>query len=119
MRPPDDLTCAVCGEVAESALLLAECFDCVRWFHLNPYSNQPGQDCGDAGIGANEGIETFCQDCLDAREREHESQLGRDRVRAESMARSFLGDGIRLPPSGGDSTPDAAPRRALRRVEDE
>jgi hypothetical protein len=118
MRPPDDLTCAVCGQVADSALLLTECFDCARWFHLNPYSNQPGKDCGDAGIGPNEGVETFCQDCLDAREREYEARLGRDRARAESMARSFLGDGIQLPPSTG-SVPSEPARRALRRVEDE
>ena len=76
MRVPTDLTCAICEEVAEEPAHLAECLECSRWFHLNPYSNRPGKDCGDAVIGMGDGIETTCNDCIEAAERRRVAALG-------------------------------------------
>lgn len=63
MFAPDDTVCAICGEQPESPELLAPCFDCTRWFHLNPY-NQKGQNCGRFSL-SDDGFDTFCQDCVE------------------------------------------------------
>lgn len=119
MRTPTDLTCAVCDEAAEDVAHLAECIECDRWFHLNPYSNRPGKDCGDAVIGQTDGVETICNDCIEATERRRVAALGADRARAEGLAGTVLGSHIPLPPERpGDPPPDGA-RRAFRRVDDE
>lgn len=119
MRAPSDLTCGVCGEQAEHPTLLAECFDCSRWFHLNPYSNQPGRDCGDAVIGSSDGIETTCNDCIEAAERQRVAALGVDRARAEGLAGTVLGGQVPLPPARPGEPPSEGTRRVFRRVEDE
>ena len=118
MRAPADLTCAVCGETAEAATLLAECFECDRWFHLNPYSNQPGKDCGDAVIGPTDGIETTCNECIEAAERRRVAALGPDRAKAEGLAGTVLGGQVPLPPARPGQAPTEG-RRAFRRVDDE
>jgi len=117
--PSDALTCAVCGEAAESAIWLSECFRCVRPFHLNPYNNQPGKDCGDAVLGGDAGVETYCNDCTEAELRAAEAAVGRDRARAESMVRSLHGDQLPLPPPGVGMPPAPGTRRTFRRIEDD
>lgn len=119
MRAPTDLTCAVCNEPAEDAAQLAECFECSRWYHLNPYSNQPGKDCGDAMIGATDGVETICNDCIEAAERRRVATLGADRARAEGLAGTILGGHIPLPPERPGEPPAEGARRVFRRVDDE
>lgn len=61
----DSTTCEICDETAETELL-QECFECGRTFHLNPYNNRPGKDCGDALIGASFGVHYYCTPCLEA-----------------------------------------------------
>lgn len=118
MRAPDTLTCAVCDADAESVHHLSECFECARWFHLNPYSNQPGQDCGDASIGPTDGIETYCNDCIEAIQRRHVAAIGSERARAESMAQTMFGGNMPLPPASPGG-PTAEGTRRFRRIDDE
>lgn len=56
--------CAICGEQELDRRLLHECFNCYRLYHLNPYANQPGKDCGDAVIGEEFGLYYYCEQCL-------------------------------------------------------
>ncbi|MCK9485297.1 MAG: hypothetical protein M0R73_01145 [Dehalococcoidia bacterium] len=115
----DDLTCAVCGEVAEASLWLSECFSCGRYFHLSPYnadSGMAGKDCGDAVLGESLGVETHCGDCIEAERRTAEAAVGPGRARAESMVRTLFGDELPLPPP---SPPAPSERRPFRRVEDD
>ena len=117
--PAEDLTCAVCGEQAESAEWLSECFNCGRVFHLNPYSGprgEGGKDCGDAVLGESLGVESYCGDCIEAERRAAEAALGPERARAEAMVHSLYGDELPLPPP---SAPPPAERRTFRRVEDD
>ncbi len=117
--PASDLTCAVCGEQAEAAIWLSECFACGRSFHLNPYNAASGieaKDCGDAVLGESLGVETYCGDCIEAERRAAEAALGPERARAEAMVRSLYGEELPLPPAGA---PAPAERRAFRRVEDD
>lgn len=117
---PEALTCAVCSEAAESAVWLSECFDCGRPFHLNPYNNQPGKDCGDAMFGAESvGIETRCGDCLSAKQRLLEAAVGPARARAEAMMHELHGDQLPLPPLGVSRPPVTGERRQFHRVEDD
>ena len=62
--PAQSPTCAVCGDDEASAELLAECFECGASYHLNPYNNRPGRDCGDAIIGETLGVHYYCEPCL-------------------------------------------------------
>jgi len=119
MRAPTDLTCAVCEEPAQEVAHLAECLECSRWFHLNPYSNRPGKDCGDAVIGMGDGIETNCNDCIEAAERRRVAALGADRARAEGLAGTILGSHFPLPPARPGEAPPEGARRTFRRVDDE
>lgn len=119
MRSTDDLTCAVCEEEAESILHLAECFTCRRLFHLNPYNNRPGKDCGDAGLGSVEGIETYCADCIDAARRMEAAGSDSDQARVASIVRTVLGEGMQLPQGSSNRPPVPGQRRTFRRVQDE
>ncbi|MGE3856675.1 MAG: hypothetical protein AB7G21_06945 [Dehalococcoidia bacterium] len=56
-------TCGICGVDAEP-LLLQMCFRCDTQYHLNPYSNREGIDCGDAIIGPELGVYYYCAPCL-------------------------------------------------------
>lgn len=60
-----DPNCGICGLVAEPTLLQA-CFRCDVTFHLNPYANVEGIDCGDAVIGLELGVYFYCTPCLGA-----------------------------------------------------
>ena len=119
MRVPTDLTCAICEEVAEEPAHLAECLECSRWFHLNPYSNRPGKDCGDAVIGMGDGIETTCNDCIEAAERRRVAALGAERSKLEGLAGTILGSHFPLPTERAGEAPAEGARRTFRRVEDE
>src|SRR5690606_34632861 len=114
MPAPTDLTCAICGETAADATELAECLECRRWFHLNPYSNRPGKDCGDAVIGESDGIVMMCNECAEAEERRRIAALGVDRTQADALGGGPLGGQVPVPPSTSE-----APPRTFRRVEDE
>ncbi len=60
----DDLeNCGICGLDAEP-VLLQMCFRCDVQYHLNPYSNREGIDCGDAIIGPELGVYYYCSPCL-------------------------------------------------------
>lgn len=119
MRAPTDLTCAVCNEPAEEVAYLSECLACSRWFHLNPYSNRPGKDCGDAMIGQTDGIETTCNDCIESAERRRIAALGADRAKAEGLAGTILGSHIPLPPDRPGASRPSEGTRTFRRVDDE
>ncbi|MEX1022145.1 MAG: hypothetical protein WD058_03255 [Dehalococcoidia bacterium] len=115
--PVSDLTCAVCEETAESAEWLSECLECRRPFHLNPYNNRPGRDCGDALLGGeSSGVETFCSDCLAAEQRAARAAMGPEGARAEAMVRSLHGDALQMPPA---APAPAEGRRRFRRVDGE
>lgn len=58
-----DDNCGICGLVAEPVLLQL-CFRCDVSYHLNPYSNREGIDCGDAIIGPELGVYYYCSPCL-------------------------------------------------------
>jgi len=58
-------TCGICGVGAEP-VLLQMCFRCDTQYHLNPYSNREGVDCGDAIIGPELGVYYYCAPCLAA-----------------------------------------------------
>ena len=55
--------CGICGVGAEP-VLLQMCFRCDVQYHLNPYSNREGIDCGDAIIGPELGVYYYCAPCL-------------------------------------------------------
>jgi hypothetical protein len=55
--------CGICGVGAEP-VLLQMCFRCDVQYHLNPYSNREGIDCGDAIIGPELGVYYYCSPCL-------------------------------------------------------
>lgn len=63
-EPAPALRCAICGEHGTSEFL-QDCFRCGRSYHLNPYNNQPGKDCGDALIGPSLGVSYLCDICLE------------------------------------------------------
>ena len=58
-----DDNCGICGLEA-APVLLQLCFRCDVSYHLNPYSNRDGIDCGDAIIGPELGVYYYCSPCL-------------------------------------------------------
>lgn len=88
--------CAICDALEPDATLLSDCFDCGAWFHLNPYSNRPGVDCGDAMLGDTLGVHFYCQRCIEVRE----AVFADDdpRTRAEAMIAALHGDALGMPP---------------------
>jgi hypothetical protein len=58
------VTCEICDEQSISELL-QQCFSCSRTYHLNPFSNKPGRDCGDAVIGESLGVYYYCRACME------------------------------------------------------
>jgi hypothetical protein len=65
MTSETTLLCAICGDATDDPRLLSECMSCDRTFHLNPYNNKEHRDCGDAIIGPTQGVEFWCQLCLE------------------------------------------------------
>ncbi|MSQ35732.1 MAG: hypothetical protein EXR63_01110 [Dehalococcoidia bacterium] len=92
-------TCTVCNEPEPPPALLSECFGCAQPYHLNPYANRPGKDCGDAWIGDDAlTLQFFCQRCIDR---------ARQQAGAAPATRSDVG-----PASGGSpigAVPSALP----------
>ncbi|MFA7248434.1 MAG: hypothetical protein WC273_02265 [Dehalococcoidia bacterium] len=97
-----DGRCDVCGVEAEPVLLHA-CFRCDAKYHLNPYSNVDGIDCGDAVLGPEEGLFYYCAPCLDEIDREFKAFFA----------------GIRKPvqPPERPATAGSPPRRRFRRID--
>ena len=62
----DELTCAICGETEEDPQLLMDCNSCGSFFHLNPFQNREGKDCGNVLPGDldNPVLQFFCNRCL-------------------------------------------------------
>ncbi len=56
--------CAICGEAEADRRFLHECFGCGRYYHLNPFNNRPGKDCGDAVMAEEFGLFYYCAQCL-------------------------------------------------------
>jgi len=59
------LLCGICGDGTEDPRLVTECTSCDRTFHLNPYNNKDHRDCGDALVGPAQGVEFWCNVCLE------------------------------------------------------
>ena len=61
-----DLTCHICGETESDPQLLIDCTGCGSFFHLNPFQNREGKDCGNvmAGEFDNPVLQFFCNRCL-------------------------------------------------------
>ncbi len=111
-----DDACGICGVAAEP-VLLQMCFRCDTLYHLNPYSNVEGIDCGDAVIGAELGLYYYCSPCIvaineeinelvmqESQQREAQRQPG---WRAPGTVSEAPAEPSAPPPS---STPPAAPR---------
>ena len=98
--------CEICGE-PDAPEYLQECFQCGRTFHLNPYNNQPGRDCGDALIGESLGVHYLCELCL---------QAMNDEAKAESAAMlARPTPAIPVPTAPPPAPKRTAPRRRYRR----
>lgn len=107
--------CAICDAVELDAVLISTCYDCGDPFHLNPYSNRPGIDCGDAVLGENLGLYFFCQRCLDVRDREASARFGSDaESRADAMITAVHGNSLGLPTRAEPAVPPPAPGRSAR-----
>jgi hypothetical protein len=110
--------CGVCNEVEETPLV--ECLECGIMFHLNPRTDRPGRDCGDAILGDSMGVEMICNNCI-AERREPSGPTG-----MIGMFAAMTGDALRLPPSATTPPPardssrpgaDGRPRRRFRRID--
>jgi hypothetical protein len=116
--------CAICGEPEPNVALLSDCFDCGAWFHLNPYSDRPGIDCGDAVLGETLGVHFYCLRCIELR---NATAPGMDpaRARAEAMIAALHGDALGFPaappappvPQAPAAPRGRAPRRRYRRID--
>ena len=61
-------TCGICG-VEAAPRLIQRCLRCDTAFHLNPYSNVEGIDCGDAVMNTADdgfGVDYYCNPCIGA-----------------------------------------------------
>lgn len=126
-----DDNCGICGLGAEP-VLLQMCFRCDTLYHLNPYSNVEGIDCGDAIIGTELGLYYYCSPCIvaindelnelvmqESQQRESERQPG---WRAPGATVPETPAAPSPPPSSSPSPapPRAAgspPRRRFRRID--
>ena len=103
--------CIVCAEESDEAVM-AVCFRCGDWYHLNPFQNRPGKDCGIAAIGDEEtGIDYYCQLCLEEMRIEMAEEQRRQNMLAEPPATPSA---PAAPPARAASPP---PRRRFRRID--
>ena len=59
--------CSVCGETENDPQRLEICSNCGQFFHLNPFQNRPGTDCGNVWPSADDAVLQFgCNTCLAA-----------------------------------------------------
>ena len=92
--------CDVCGLAVPDSRNIQQCFSCDRWFHLNPRQDIAGIDCGDAWLGADLGVEYYCQVCIDERQREALEAHGGDASRmVQHQVMQMVTPGAMLPPS--------------------
>jgi hypothetical protein len=82
----EPLLCAICDEAVEDARLVSECISCSRSFHLNPYSGSDHKDCGDALIGPTQGVEFWCQVCIEQLEAEMSANPADPRAMLDQLA---------------------------------
>lgn len=125
--PAPGVRCAICDGVEADARLIATCYDCGQPFHLNPYSDREGIDCGDAVLGENLGLYLLCNPCLGEHEAAAAPPPGVDpaRARAEAMIAALHGDALGFPaaPAPRPALPPPAgsrprrPRRRYRRID--
>jgi hypothetical protein len=102
--------CEICGE-GGAVELLQDCFRCGRRYHLNPYNNQPGKDCGDAVIGASLGVQYLCDICLE------ELNVDATAGRQPAAAAPLVPPAPPPPPPAPSRAPGETPRRRYRRQE--
>lgn len=112
-----DEGCGICGLEAEP-LLLQVCFRCDVSYHLNPYSNREGIDCGDAIIGPELGVYYYCAPCLVAINDEVNALVAQQ---AQAMEIERRPGWTATPPSSVPPAPPrpagAPPRRRFRRID--
>lgn len=110
--------CAVCLAMEPDAARISVCYDCGEPFHLNPYSNREGIDCGDAVLGENQGLYLFCRRCLEAEEAAAARPADADpgRARAEAMMAALHGAALPPPVPPPAAPPPATGIRAARRT---
>jgi hypothetical protein len=120
-------SCGICGVEAEP-VLLQMCFRCDVQYHLNPYSNREGIDCGDAIIGPELGVYYYCAPCLVAINDEvnalvlQQTQAMEQERRPGWVAPGFSSPAVEpaSPPPARPAPPRPAgspPRRRFRRIE--
>ncbi len=56
--------CYICDLSDAAVEFFQQCYSCGQTFHLNPFSNKPGKDCGDAILGESQGLYYYCELCL-------------------------------------------------------
>ena len=108
-----ETSCGICGLAAEAALLQA-CFRCDATFHLNPYSNVAGIDCGDAVLGVELGVYCYCTPCLAAMNDEANAfaaQQAREREIERRPGWTAAPPALAEPLAAPLRVPAAAPRR--------
>ena len=109
--PTRVVACIVCTVESEEAVM-AVCFRCGDWYHLNPYATRPGLDCGIAALGNEEtGIDYYCFTCI--------AEI-RSETAAEQRRQNIADNGAAAPLAAMPAPPPPAatpPRRRFRRVE--
>ena len=100
--------CIVCTEESDEAMM-AVCFRCGEWYHLNPFQTRPGRDCGIATLGDEEtGIDYYCNSCID----DMRIEMAEEQRRQNIADRAAVAPAT--PPARSASTP---PRRRFRRID--
>lgn len=106
MTSDTTLQCAICGDAVADQRLVSECVNCNRTFHLNPYNSGDHRDCGDAIIGPSQGVEFWCQICLEQLETEAAANRPDPRAALDELA----APGALFPrPDGNEAAPPAPP----------
>lgn len=129
---PPGTRCAICGVPEDVPAMLTTCFDCGEPYHLNPFSNRPGIDCGDAVLGETLGVHFYCQRCLDRLDAEAAGKPPPPEdaayARAEAAIGAIHGTSLPLPPHTAPPAAQPAapaprpghaprPRRRYRRID--
>lgn len=106
--------CIVCTVESEETVM-AVCFRCGEWYHLNPYETRPGLDCGIAALGNEEtGIDYYCHSCIDEIRAAAAEEQRQQNIAARPTAAPAAAVPAAPPPLPPASTP---PRRRFRRVD--
>ena len=109
MTTPRLAICIVCTEESDEAVM-AVCFRCGDWYHLNPFQNRPGKDCGIAAISDEEtGIDYYCHPCIDDMRVEMADEMRRQNMTADAPAAPA--------PPPAPLAPTPPQRRRFRRIE--